>query len=362
MAEVDLKNVTKIYGSKVRAVDNLTLHIPDGRFVVLLGPSGCGKSTTLRLIAGLEHEDAGEIWIGGRLVSRIPTQRRDIAFVFQNYALYPHMTVAGNIGFALKMKGSSAADIQRQVLATAEILGMTDLLARYPGQLSGGQRQRVALGRAIVRNPAVFLLDEPLSNLDALLRTEMRVELVKLQRRLAGTFVFVTHDQVEALTLADLIVVMRDGVIQQQGTADDIYKMPANIFVAGFIGSPRMNFFEGDFIVDGGHPFLVNGSTRLPLPVRPELAGGRTTEQRVVVGIRPEHVRPSTDGGLTMQLELVETMGSQKFIHGLVEGWPALTVSVDPASHPVPGETVRLSLVPDELHFFDRATEKRLQA
>jgi ABC-type sugar transport system ATPase subunit len=362
MADVDLKHVTKLFGRNVRAVDDLTLHIPDGKFVVLLGPSGCGKSTTLRLIAGLEQEDAGEIHIGGKLVSGVPTQKRDIAFVFQNYALYPHMTVAGNIGFALKMRGLSAEAMTQQVRQTAQTLGLEEYLDRYPAQLSGGQRQRVALGRAIVRNPAVFLLDEPLSNLDALLRADMRVELVKLQRRLEGTFVFVTHDQVEALTLADLIVVMRSGLIQQQGTAEDVYERPANTYVAGFIGSPRMNFLEGEFVTENGQLYLSNGHARLPLSGQPAALASRLAGGSVVLGFRPEHARPVPAGELVLKVELVETLGSQKFIHGSTEGWPQLTVSVDPASRPASDEVIQLALAPEKLHFFDRATGARLHA
>src|SRR5712692_260388 len=277
MASVTYDHVVKRYTSDLTVVKDFNVEIKDKEFMVLVGPSGCGKSTALRMLAGLESISEGQIRIGDRVVNEVAAKDRDIAMVFQSYALYPHMSVYDNMAFPLQMQHMKKPDIEVRVKNASKILGLDNFLARKPRALSGGQRQRVALGRAIVRNPAVFLRDEPLSNLDALLRTEMRVELVKLQRRLAGTFVFVTHDQVEALTLADLIVVMRDGVIQQQGTADDIYKLPANIFVAGFIGTPRMNFLEGDFVVDGGRPILVNGSARLPLMGRAEGVARRTT-------------------------------------------------------------------------------------
>jgi multiple sugar transport system ATP-binding protein len=359
MASIDIDNVSKAYSRAAPpAVADLTLQIPDGRFAVLLGPSGCGKSTTLRMIAGLEEPDSGTIRIGGQAVNGVPPQRRDTAFVFQNYALYPHMTVAQNIGFPLRMRGISAGDMSRQVEEVGRVLGLAPLLQRYPGQLSGGERQRVALGRAIVRHPAAFLLDEPLSNLDAQLRAEMRVELAQIQRRLKATFVFVTHDQVEAMTLADLIAVMHKGVLQQTGTPAEIYRRPANRFVAGFIGSPQMNFIEGELCTEAGQTFLQSDEFRLPVGV-PNVEGTLPVG-RVVLGIRPEHIRLSASGPLPMTVELVEHLGSQTFVYGRVDGEVHLTVAVDPERYPQPGEQVRLAADPAFMHFFHPEHGKRL--
>lgn len=361
MAEIELRNVSKTYVRGTRpAVSDLTLPIPDGHFIVLLGPSGCGKSTTLRMIAGLEEPDSGEIRIGGKLVNGVPPQRRDTAFVFQNYALYPHMTVAQNIGFPLKMRGLPAKDLRRRVEEIGGLLGLGPLLERYPAQLSGGERQRVAVGRALVRNPAVFLFDEPLSNLDAQLRGDMRVELVQLQRRLQATFVFVTHDQIEAMTLADLIAVMHEGVLQQTGTPEEIYQKPANLFVAGFIGSPRMNFIEGSLSRENGELILQGDKAIVPLKeCAPALAAAQTAS-RVVLGFRPEDVQLEPEGDLVLKLELVEALGSQKFVYGATELGQPLVVGVDPKSHLVAGDEVRLSIPANYLHFFDAETGTRI--
>jgi ABC-type sugar transport system ATPase subunit len=361
VAEIELREVTKTYTRSAKpAVANVSLHIPDGHFAVLLGPSGCGKSTTLRMIAGLEEPDSGEIIIGGQRVNGVPPQRRDTAFVFQNYALYPHMTVAQNIGFPLRMRGIAAKDIRQQAEETGRILGLEALLDRYPGQLSGGERQRVALGRAIVRNPAVFLFDEPLSNLDAQLRGDMRVELVQLQRRLKATFVFVTHDQVEAMTLADVIAVMSQGVLQQVGTPEEIYQKPANLFVAGFIGSPRMNFIEGNLVHENGSILLKSDVITLPIKKCTPDYSTALPPPRIVLGFRPEDVQISTGGEIELKIELVETLGSQKFVYGLSSQEQPLVVGVDPKSQLKVGDVVNISIPAEDMHFFDAATGFRL--
>jgi ABC-type sugar transport system ATPase subunit len=351
MAELELRSLVKTYPGGRRVVDDLSLSVPDGSFAVLVGPSGCGKSTTLRMIAGLEKVDDGDILIGGARVNGVSPQRRDIAFVFQNFALYPHMTVADNMGFGLRMRKVRSREIETRVRETAVMLGLDPLLRRYPMQLSGGERQRVALGRAIVRDPSVFLLDEPLSNLDAQLRGEMRLELARLQRRLQATFVFVTHDQVEAMTLADVLAVMRAGVLQQVAPPDEIYAAPANTFVAGFIGSPKMNLLEG---TAEGDVLRLSG-------IEIRLAGSlpRSTGS-LIVGVRPEHVRVDPDGELELRVEVVESLGSQKFVYGTLAPDVALTVGVDPRTHPREGDSLRLSLPAESLHFFDPETGLRL--
>ncbi|MBP0649514.1 sn-glycerol-3-phosphate ABC transporter ATP-binding protein UgpC, partial [Mycobacterium tuberculosis] len=287
MASVSIRHVEKHFGA-VKVIRDVSFDIADGEFVILVGPSGCGKSTLLRTIAGLESVTGGEIAIGERVVNALPAKERDIAMVFQNYALYPHMSVADNMGFALKLKRVPEAETKQRVGRAAEILGLQQLLDRYPRQLSGGQRQRVAMGRAIVRNPKVFLFDEPLSNLDAKLRVQMRSEIKDLHRRLGTTIVYVTHDQIEAMTMADRIVVLRDGKIEQIGRPLDLYDRPDNLFVAGFIGSPAMNFLNGRVVVDGAEAvFRAAEGIDLPLPARARPAPG--TE--VVYGVRPEHLR-----------------------------------------------------------------------
>ena len=359
MTAIDIRGVTKTYSRDAApAVHDLSLHIPDGQFMVLLGPSGCGKSTTLRMIAGLEEPDTGEILIGAKVVNGVPPQRRDTAFVFQNYALYPHMTTAQNIGFPLKMRDMLPKEIRNRVEEVGRTLGLNQLLDRFPGQLSGGERQRVALGRAMVRQPAVFLLDEPLSNLDAQLRAEMRIELAQLQRQLGTTFIFVTHDQVEAMTLAESIAVMNRGHIQQTGTPEEIYRYPANRFVASFIGSPRMNFIDGTVVSSNGATVIEAGDISWPLGslVVPD----NLPDGRVVVGVRPEHFKVSASGSLGLTIELVEPLGSQTFIYGKAGDGLTLTVSVDPANYPKTGEYAQLSVDRKHVHLFHPETGARI--
>jgi len=322
MSGVTLNNIVKRYGA-VEVVHGIDLEVAPKEFVVLVGPSGCGKSTTLRMIAGLEEISDGTIRIGERVVNRVAPKDRDVAMVFQNYALYPHLNVADNIAFGLRIRRVKKPEIQKSVAEVAEVLGLTDYLARKPSDLSGGQRQRVAMGRAIVRHPAVFLFDEPLSNLDAKLRTQMRAEIKRLHQRLGVTSVYVTHDQVEAMTLADRIVVMCDGRIEQIGTPMELFNDPANTFVAGFIGSPPMNQFEATVDADDQGPMARVGEARIALPVLDDLRGARG--RRVIVGIRPEHasIRP-LDGASTLPvaLDLVETLGSEALLHTTVADRP----------------------------------------
>jgi multiple sugar transport system ATP-binding protein len=354
MADLELRAVTKTFGGDRNVVDDVSIHVPDGSFAVLVGPSGCGKSTTLRAIAGLEKVDRGDILIGGRRVNDVSPQRRDVAFVFQNYALYPHMTVAENMGFSLRMRRVPSRQIKVRVAETGRSLGLEALLDRYPMQLSGGERQRVALGRAIIRDPAVFLLDEPLSNLDAQLRNETRVALSRIQRRLGATFVFVTHDQVEAMTLADMLAVMRYGVLQQVGPPEELYARPRNTFVASFIGSPRMNLLEGRLESGVFTPAAAPGRT-IGVPHAPAAAGAD-----VVLGMRPEHVRIDPEGGLELRVDVVEALGSQKFVYGLLDSEVTFTAAIDPSLHPREGEVLPLSPLTEHLHFFDAGTGERL--
>lgn len=365
MADITLENVTKIYPGDVKAVDNISLHVEHGQFLVLLGPSGCGKTTTLRLIAGLERPDSGKVLIGGEIVNDVPPQHRNVAVVFQSYALYPHMTVAQNMGFGLKMRGTPSSEIRKHVVETSRLLGLEELLSRFPRQLSGGQRQRVALGRAIVRDPAVFLLDEPLSNLDALLRAETRVELQKLQHRLNGTFVFVTHDQIEAMTLAQVIAVICGGKIHQIGPPREFYEKPKNLFVAGFVGSPKMNFISGSIVRGGDGILLRTDVFTLPIPERLPSLRTMTTQGSIVVGIRPADIRvSSSENGLSnaeMVVEAVEMTGSQQFVYGPA-GEPAqqLIIGVDPEMMPKVGERVSLRFAAEKMHFFDAKSGDRL--
>jgi multiple sugar transport system ATP-binding protein len=304
MARVAIRDVAKFYGA-VEALKGVSVDVVDGEFLVLVGPSGCGKSTLLRMIAGLEEISAGEIIIGDKVVNDLSPKERDIAMVFQNYALYPHMTVAENMGFSLRLGGAPKAEIKQKVDRAAAILGLQDLLERQPRQLSGGQRQRVAMGRAIVRDPQVFLFDEPLSNLDAKLRVQMRAEIKELHQRLGTTTIYVTHDQIEAMTMADKIVVLRDGVVEQMGTPLELYDAPANMFVAGFIGSPSMNFINGTIMAEG---FRTEDGVVLPL-------GGEASAetQHGVYGIRPEHLRLDP-GGIEVKLVVVEPTGSETMV------------------------------------------------
>jgi len=361
LAGVILKSVRKVFDQSVVAVDDVSLEIGEGEFVVLVGPSGCGKSTTLRMIAGLEEITAGEIYIDGVLVNDLPPKDRDIAMVFQNYALYPHMSVYGNMAFGLKLRKYPKSEIDERVREAAAILDIEDLLERRPRALSGGQRQRVAVGRAIVRKPKVFLFDEPLSNLDAKLRVQMRAEISKLHTRLGATIIYVTHDQVEAMTMGDRIAVMNEGLVQQVETPLNLYGYPTNRFVAGFIGSPGMNFVEGQITSEtGGNLVFEQVGFRLPL--------GRTQSERlrdyngtpVVLGIRPEDIydvesaarNDKTTAPLTATVEVVEPMGSEVFLN-LRVGNAALVARVDPSTMPAVNDTVTLAVEIDKAHFFD---------
>ncbi|MDX6450790.1 MAG: multiple sugar transport system ATP-binding protein [Gaiellaceae bacterium] len=337
MSGITLDNVTKVYGDGYRAVSDLNLEVEEGEFIVLVGPSGCGKTTALRMIAGLEEISDGQIRIAERVVNNLPPGARDIAMVFQNYALYPHMTVAENIGFALRMRKVPKAEARRRIEETARIIGLVDHLDRKPGQLSGGQRQRVAMGRAIVREPRVFLMDEPLSNLDAKLRVQMRAEISRIQRQLAVTTMYVTHDQVEAMTMGDRVAVMRRGLLQQFDAPQRLYERPANLFVASFIGSPAMNMLEGSLERDGDALVCRIGSTALALPgevlaERPALA--RYVDRAVAVGIRPEALdepgrRDGSDGGrLRGRVEAVEALGPELLVHIEIEARPVLADDV----------------------------------
>ena len=330
MSNVTLRNVRKIYDKKV-VIDNIDLEIKDKEFIVLVGASGCGKSTILRMIAGLEEITGGEILIGDKKVNNIPPKDRDIAFVFQSYALYPHMTVRENIAFGLKMRKVPKDEIEKKVLEAAKILDLTEYLDRRPKQLSGGQRQRVALGRAIVRNPKVFLMDEPLSNLDAKLRVQMRSEIKKLHEKLQTTFIYVTHDQTEALTMGDRIVVLDKGVIQQVDTPEEIYNNPQNMFVAGFVGSPQMNFIEGEFLAS-------------------EFAGK-------IVGVRPEKMRSDGDIRLTVPVDMTELLGSEKIAYFSV-GNSKCSAKL-PADYII-GKDIELNIKREDIYLFDKETGKRI--
>jgi len=364
MAGVKFQDIAKRYGD-VSIIEGLTLDIKDHEFMVLVGPSGCGKSTALRMIAGLEEISGGTLSIGERAVNDLPPKDRDVAMVFQNYALYPHMTVRENMEFGLKIRKTPKEDIARMVDDAAKLLAIDHLLDRKPKQLSGGQRQRVALGRAIVRKPAVFLFDEPLSNLDAKLRVQMRAEIKKLQQRLQVTSVYVTHDQIEAMTMGHRIAVMNAGKLQQVGTPLDVYDRPANLFVAQFIGTPPMNFVKGKLDADGGK--ITGAAFSLPIPpeLRPATEGKGGSE--VVVGIRPEHLhhQPRPDRGPTTELqvlvELVEPVGDEVVVHGKLSE-DALVFKLDPHQAPETGSTVPVHVQLGALHLFDAKTEKRLVA
>ena len=353
MADVGIRNVVKRYGG-VQVMHGVSVDIEDGEFVVLVGPSGCGKSTLLRMIAGLEPINSGEISIGGRVVNDVLPKERDIAMVFQSYALYPHKTVAENMGFPLKMKKAPKAEIEQKVRRAAEILDLAHLLERYPKQLSGGQRQRVAMGRAIVRDPQVFLFDEPLSNLDAKLRVAMRVEIKELHQRLKTTIVYVTHDQIEAMTMADKIVVMRDGRVEQIGAPLDLYDNPTNTFVAGFIGSPAMNFLHGRVSrEDGRQRFVSNSGLTLPVPAL-DVEDGRP----VTYGIRPEHIEIG-EGGLPVRVAVVEPTGSETMIFAKA-GDDLIDAVVKARIRANPGDEVPFLIDPVNAHIFDQETKRRL--
>jgi multiple sugar transport system ATP-binding protein len=361
MARVLLRNLNKFYDHDVHAVKDVNLEIRDKEFVVLVGPSGCGKTTTLRMLAGLESITSGEVLIGDTVVNDLPPMDRDIAMVFQNYALYPHMSVYDNMAFGLKMRGVDRAEIARLVREAADILGIGDYLKRKPRQLSGGQRQRVALGRAIVRHPQVFLFDEPLSNLDAKLRVQMRVELKKLHSRLNTTAVYVTHDQVEAMTLGDRVVVMRGGEVQQVGEPLELYNTPANRFVAGFLGSPAMNF-AAMRVTNGAGGLRADSSgfgIDVPAQIDPRLRP--YTGREVTFGVRPEdlHIANGSDpAGLCLDgvVEVVEKLGAEILLD-LQVGGQSMVASVEPTVRAQRGDKLRLALRPDRLHFFDATSE-----
>ncbi|HYG90957.1 MAG TPA: sn-glycerol-3-phosphate ABC transporter ATP-binding protein UgpC [Azospirillum sp.] len=357
MASVDIRKVRKLFGS-LEVIHGIDIDIGDEEFVVLVGPSGCGKSTLLRMIAGLEQISDGEIVIGGRVVNRMPPKERDIAMVFQNYALYPHMNVFDNMAFSMKLRRAAPAEIKRRVEQAADILDLGPYLGRYPRQLSGGQRQRVAMGRAIVRDPQVFLFDEPLSNLDAKLRVQMRTEIKALHQRLRTTSVYVTHDQIEAMTMADRIVVMHDGHVEQIGTPLELYDRPANLFVAGFIGSPAMNLFRGTLRREDGKAWVVTPDT-LVLPAEQGVTGA--DGQEVIYGVRPGHLRIALDAdqGLPAEVEVVEPTGDNTLVFCKVGDTVVCAATTD--RHPLyPGERLRLVPKAGAGHVFDAASGQRL--
>ena len=365
MANLSLQHIYKIYPGDVTAVKDFNLEIEDKEFIVFVGPSGCGKSTTLRMIAGLEDISKGELYIGDKLVNDVEPKERDIAMVFQNYALYPHMTVFDNMAFALKLRKVPKAEIEQKVTEAAKILDIEHLLKRKPKALSGGQRQRVALGRAIVRHPKVFLMDEPLSNLDAKLRVQMRTEITKLYRKLQTTFIYVTHDQVEAMTMGTRIVVMKDGVIQQVDSPINIYNNPANLFVAGFIGSPQMNFLEGK---DGNDVCAVFGENKIILPAEKAqiLTKSGYVGKSVTFGIRPEHLSDDADliaanpGSIVKgHVEVIELMGSESYIYTKC-GNSSLNIKIEGSTELKIGEVASLYLKAEKLHVFDKETELRV--
>ena len=349
MASVTYEHVTKKFSAETTAVNDLSLLIKDKEFMVLVGPSGCGKSTALRMLAGLEDITAGEIKIDNQVVNKMPARDRDVAMVFQSYALYPHMSVYDNIAFGLKMRGTPKPEIETRVREAGRILRLDNLLGRKPRQLSGGQRQRVALGRAIVRYPRVFLLDEPLSNLDAMLRVQTRIELQKMHQRLGTTFIYVTHDQVEAMTMGDRIAVMKDGLLQQVAPPREIYDQPVNMYVAGFIGSPRMNFIP---VTISDQKAKASGF-ELSMPKATGLVRG-------ILGIRPEHFLPSVSGddaAIDLNVEVLEVLGADQYLYGKV-GSDDLIARVDPQLKVGVGDIVRLAINMQRLHLFDPETEK----
>ena len=353
MAQVTLRQLVKKYDD-VPAVRGINLDIPDKEFVVLVGPSGCGKTTTLRMIAGVEDITDGEVLIGGDLVNDLPPKDRDIAMVFQNYALYPHMTAFENMSFGLRLKRVAREEIERRVRSAAEILDIVKLLDRKPKQLSGGQRQRVAMGRAIVRDPKVFLFDEPLSNLDAKLRVQMRIEIKKVHKKVRTTTIYVTHDQVEAMTLADRVVVMNGGLIEQVGAPNDLYHAPATKFVASFIGSPAMNFLKGKVEMNGRAGFEGPNGVKLPLAWAP--AG--SNERRAIYGIRPEHFTIA-DEGAEAEIVVVEPTGSETQVFAKLGGEEVVAVFRERHQFK-PGDKIRLQPDPRLVHLFDETTGKRL--
>ncbi len=375
MASLSLRNVYKRYPGGVTAVSDFNLEIKDKEFIILVGPSGCGKSTTLRMVAGLEEISDGEVYIGDRLVNDVAPKDRDIAMVFQNYALYPHMTVFDNMAFGLKLRKTPKEEIKRRVEEAARVLDIEHLLERKPKALSGGQRQRVALGRAIVREPKVFLLDEPLSNLDAKLRAQMRTEISKLHQRLGTTFIYVTHDQTEAMTMGTRIVVMKSGLIQQVDTPQNLYMRPCNLFVAGFIGSPQMNFIESVLLKEGKDYFVEFGSedtkTRAGVKFKIKLPESKNKDncleayvgKEVIMGIRPEDVHNEEDliaaypdGVVEADVEVTELMGAETYLYMNCEG-QAINARVAPTNTAKPADHITITIEPEKIHLFDKDTE-----
>ena len=366
MASVTYENVFKKFGD-MAAVDNMNFHVDDKEFLVLVGPSGCGKTTALRLLAGLEEISSGEIKIGDRVVNDVAPKDRDIAMVFQSYALYPHLTVYDNMAFGLKLRKVNKDEIKRRVTEAAEVLGITDLLQRKPRQLSGGQRQRVAVGRAIVREPKVFLFDEPLSNLDAKLRVQMRAEISKLHQRLETTFIYVTHDQTEAMTMASRIAVINKGRLQQIDTPQNLYDRPGNLFVAGFIGSPAMNFFPGKLRKDGDQIIVDTGDFVVPIPAAKAAPYKQYVDKDVIFGIRPENIHDADFVPLNIDAEKVavkvdvtELMGNEIFLY-LVSGKNTFVARVDPRSKLRVGQQAQVMFDMDNFHIFDASTEEAIR-
>ncbi len=366
MASLKLININKTYPNGFVAVKNFNLDIKDKEFIIFVGPSGCGKSTTLRMIAGLEEITGGELYIGDKLMNDVEPKDRDIAMVFQNYALYPHMSVYDNMAFGLKLRKVPKDQIDKLVNEAAKILGIEQLLDRKPKALSGGQRQRVAMGRAIVRNPKVFLMDEPLSNLDAKLRVQMRIEISKIHQRLEATIIYVTHDQTEAMTLGTRIVVMKDGVIQQVDTPQNLYDKPNNLFVAGFMGSPQMNFLDSVVLVENNNVYLQFGSNKILVPEAraKKLVEGGYVDKEVVLGIRPEDVKdeeafimsnPSASFEATVRV--YELLGAEVFLYFAVDDYD-ITARVDPRTTARPGDTIRIAFDLTKMHIFDKETEQ----
>ncbi len=365
MAGLQLKNICKVYPNGFVAVKDFNLDIADKEFIIFVGPSGCGKSTTLRMVAGLEEISSGELWIGDKLVNDVEPKDRDIAMVFQNYALYPHMSVYDNMAFGLKLRKVPKAEIDKLVHEAAKILDIEHLLDRKPKALSGGQRQRVAMGRAIVRNPKVFLMDEPLSNLDAKLRVQMRIEISKLHQRLETTIIYVTHDQTEAMTLGTRIVVLKDGIIQQVDTPQTLYDKPANKFVAGFIGSPQMNLIEANLTQEGQKVVVSFADNKIALPESKakELVKAGYVGKKVIFGIRPEdlyddeaHLAAANGNVITATIRVYEMLGAEVFLY-FDQGETSFTARVNPRTTTRPGDTVKFALDMNKIHIFDKDTE-----
>ena len=366
MASLSLKNINKTYDNGFVAVKNFNLEIEDKEFIIFVGPSGCGKSTTLRMIAGLEDISSGELWIGDKLVNDVEPKDRDIAMVFQNYALYPHMTIYDNIAFGLKLRKTPKHQIDKLVREAAKSLDIEHLLDRKPKALSGGQRQRVAMGRAIVRNPKVFLMDEPLSNLDAKLRVQMRIEISKLHQKLGTTIIYVTHDQTEALTLGTRIVVMKDGIVQQVDAPVELYQKPKNLFVAGFIGSPQMNFIDAKVVSNGTDVTLAfgNHSIKVPEAKAKALISNGYDGKTVVLGIRPEDIKDeevfintSPDSVVDVTIKVYEMLGAEVFLYFTIDRFD-MCVRVNPRTTARPGDTIKLAFDLSKIHIFDKQTEE----